>query len=172
MAAHLQHRPHDFGRAGAQVQPERGHRWRCSASSSSWARSWRSWCCILKNCGRSAATTGPRDSRPGKAHPLACAAPVAENHCCPPARRRAGPAAGRLDGTRIFTTASSWRSCSSSTASRLSSIERRPRVPATTKLSRITYKQAIIVGDMAGAWRSSPARPAAARPSLAACSAA
>ena len=25
-------------------------------------------------------------------------------------------------------------------------IERRPRVPATTKLSRITYKQAIIVG--------------------------
>ena len=50
-------------------------------------------------------------------------------------------------------------------------IERRPRVPTTTKLSRITYRQALIVG----AWQvlaPSPARPAAAPPSSAACSAA
>ena len=47
-------------------------------------------------------------------------------------------------------------------------IERRPRVPTTTKLSRITYKQALIVG----AWQVLaliPALPAAVPPSLAVC---
>ena len=54
---YLQHRSHDFGRAGAQVQPERGIYGDVPRRHPGWARSWQSWCCILKNCGRSAATT-------------------------------------------------------------------------------------------------------------------
>ena len=47
-------------------------------------------------------------------------------------------------------------------------IERRPRVPTTTKLSRITYPQAFKVG----CWQVLPAPPAAAPPFWAACCAA
>ena len=48
--------------------------------------------------------------------------------------------------THTFTTAWSLRSCSIVYGIAFILIERRPRVPTTTKLSRITYKQAIIVG--------------------------
>ena len=150
VAADLQHRPHDPGRAGYLNSASAPSLWRCSASSSSWARSWPSSVIYFKKLWPFCADNG-RDS--GLARHVRW--PVVRLWCkiivaCLPGRQCwAWLLDDWLDAHLYNSVAVALMLIVYGIAFIL--IERRPRVPTTTKLSRITYRQALHRRCLAGA---------------------
>ncbi len=118
--------------------------WKCSALSSSWVLSWLLWCCIFTSCGRSARI-------------MAAITGFAAHLRWPVVRLWFKIIAACVPAAVLGILLDDWMDAHlyNSVVVALMLIvygvafiliERRPRVPTTTKLSRITYPQAFKVG--------------------------